>query len=285
MTKTRPAGSGGAGSARAAARRSSVRWRSERPPIVLLGEMRHCCRILLAFTRPYFGTASSMSKTFAVSTYSGGSSSSVWIDTRPALRSRLSWARRVRICVRALERVHALDAGSARGPPCASAAESVAGGIGRRVYIIAPAQQGSRSRIRLHLDLRSRLFSVVDGCMADLQGFSSASADARRSAGRCPALCGNARARPRSALPASGSRKLSVPTATSVAPASSRSRHARPVWTPPMPTIGIATRARDRADLRQRDGAHRRARQSARPAAEPRRAGAAAGAARSRAAC
>ena len=51
--------------------------------MVLLGEMRHWARTLLTFTRPYFGTASSMSKTFAVSTYSGGSSSSrSWIDSR-----------------------------------------------------------------------------------------------------------------------------------------------------------------------------------------------------------
>jgi hypothetical protein len=45
--------------------------------MVLLGEIRHCWRTLFAFTRPYFGTARSMSKTFAVSTYSGGSFKSV----------------------------------------------------------------------------------------------------------------------------------------------------------------------------------------------------------------
>jgi hypothetical protein len=65
--------------------------------MVLLGEMRHWTRTLLTFTRPYFGTASSMSKTFAVSTNSGGSSSRSWMLERPALRSRLSCARRVRI--------------------------------------------------------------------------------------------------------------------------------------------------------------------------------------------
>src|SRR4051794_27670765 len=47
---------------------SSVRWRCESPPMVLLGEMRHTLRILFTFTRPYFGTASSMSNTLAVST-------------------------------------------------------------------------------------------------------------------------------------------------------------------------------------------------------------------------
>jgi len=39
-----------------------VRWRSERPPMVLLGEIRHCVRMRLTFTRPYFGTARSRSE-------------------------------------------------------------------------------------------------------------------------------------------------------------------------------------------------------------------------------
>ena len=45
-----------------------MRWRSERPPIVFEGEIRHWLRILFAFTRPYFGTARIMSKAFAEST-------------------------------------------------------------------------------------------------------------------------------------------------------------------------------------------------------------------------
>src|ERR1700752_472439 len=76
---------------------SSARWRSERPPMVLEGEMRHTCKTLFTFTRPYFGTTSSMSKTFAVSMYSGGSSSRTWMLARPAFRSRFSAARLVRI--------------------------------------------------------------------------------------------------------------------------------------------------------------------------------------------
>src|SRR5215207_8226085 len=76
---------------------SSVRWRCESPPIVLLGEIRHWTSTLFTFTRPYFGTASSMSKTLAVSTYSGGSSRRSWMLTREDFRSRLSCARRVRI--------------------------------------------------------------------------------------------------------------------------------------------------------------------------------------------
>ena len=45
---------------------SSARWRCDRPPIVLLGEIRHWARILLTLTCPYFGTARSMSETFAL---------------------------------------------------------------------------------------------------------------------------------------------------------------------------------------------------------------------------
>ena len=58
---------------------SSLRCRSESPPMVLEGEMRQWVRIRFTFTRPYFGTAKSRSKTFAVSTYSGGSRSRPWI--------------------------------------------------------------------------------------------------------------------------------------------------------------------------------------------------------------
>src|SRR3954453_9671072 len=76
---------------------SSARWRSERPPIVFDGEIRQNCKTLLTFTRPYFGTARSMSKTFAVSMKSGGSIRRRWMLARPAFRSRLSPARLVLI--------------------------------------------------------------------------------------------------------------------------------------------------------------------------------------------
>ena len=69
-------GAGGAGDdeellPRAQRRRrptSSARWRSESPPTVLDWLIRHWLRKRAAFTRPNFGTAMSMSKTFAVST-------------------------------------------------------------------------------------------------------------------------------------------------------------------------------------------------------------------------
>src|SRR5271167_2545448 len=65
--------------------------------MVLLGAIRQWARILLTFTRPYLGTARSMSNTLAVSTYSGGLSRSEWIERRPDFRSRLSSARLTRI--------------------------------------------------------------------------------------------------------------------------------------------------------------------------------------------
>src|SRR3954471_729585 len=61
--------------------------------MVFDGEIRHWFRIRLVFTRPYLGTAISMSMTLAVWTYSGGSMSSVWIFCLLPLRSRFSWAR------------------------------------------------------------------------------------------------------------------------------------------------------------------------------------------------
>ena len=94
---------------------SSERWRSESPPIVLLGAMRQWARILLTFTRPYFGTASSMSKTFAVSTYSGGFSSSEWIEQAPRLEVALELSALDSDLVGPCERVHSLVQGSLWG--------------------------------------------------------------------------------------------------------------------------------------------------------------------------
>src|SRR3954464_13378945 len=108
--------------------------------MVFDGEIRQVCRILFAFTRPYLGTARSMSKTLAVSRYSGGFRRRVWIDTRPAFRSRLSWARRVRI---SFARCSASMRwrGAVSGAAAGFVAEWVPGGIERRVYIFDPAPQ------------------------------------------------------------------------------------------------------------------------------------------------
>ena len=59
--------------------------------------MRHWLRKRAAFTRPNLGTAMRMSKTFAVSTYSGGVRRIDSICTEPALRSFFSFARLTRI--------------------------------------------------------------------------------------------------------------------------------------------------------------------------------------------
>ena len=59
--------------------------------------MRHWFRKRAALTRPNFGTAISMSKTFAVETYSGGSLRISSIRAAPDLRSFFSCARRTRM--------------------------------------------------------------------------------------------------------------------------------------------------------------------------------------------
>src|SRR5579885_377188 len=76
---------------------SSCRWRSDRPPTVFDWLMRHWLSRRAAFTRPNFGTAMSMSKTFAVETYSGGSPRICSIDTEPDFRSFFSCARLTRM--------------------------------------------------------------------------------------------------------------------------------------------------------------------------------------------
>ena len=88
-----PSGGVTGGAARRRARRAGARrGRST----VLLGEMRQRCRTLVTFTRPYRGTASMMSATFAECTHSGGSSRTVSMRIRPAFRSRFRQARSVR---------------------------------------------------------------------------------------------------------------------------------------------------------------------------------------------
>src|SRR6476660_2865329 len=105
--------------------------------MVLLGEIRHCWRILLTLTRPYFGTARSMSKTLAVSRYSGGSVSRAWIVTRPPLRSRLSCARRVRMSLARWSASIRWVRERSGAEDCLAGALSVVGGMGGE-YTDAP---------------------------------------------------------------------------------------------------------------------------------------------------
>src|SRR3954465_9226403 len=135
---------------------SSARWRSERPPTVLLGEILHCERIRLTFTRPYLGTASSRSKTFAVSRYSGGSSSSPWIWVRPDLSSRLRRALWVRISLARLSASIrcASERSGARPADCPLGGDWGAAGMGGdHTYEGRNVKPKSAKNSRIHLDL------------------------------------------------------------------------------------------------------------------------------------
>src|SRR5262245_19008186 len=117
--------------------------------MVLEGEMRHTCKTLLTFTRPYLGTASSMSKTLAVSMYSGGSSSSTWMLDQPAFRSRLSAARFVLISFarwRASMRWTRERSGAA---VVGLAGVFVAGGMGGESTALAASDKGRITNIGL----------------------------------------------------------------------------------------------------------------------------------------
>jgi hypothetical protein len=59
--------------------------------------MRHWLSSRAALTRPNFGTAINMSKTFAVETNSGGALRICSIETPPDFRSFFSWARLTRM--------------------------------------------------------------------------------------------------------------------------------------------------------------------------------------------
>ena len=116
----------------------------------------------ITFTRPYFGTARSRSKTFAVSTYSGGSRSSPWIWARPALRSRFSLARRVRMsfarCRASMRWVR--DRSGARPAECVLAGDWEAAGMGgdsTRWVAGVEGEPAKNARIHLDLDLSFRL--------------------------------------------------------------------------------------------------------------------------------
>ena len=215
--RCRRAASGGAGAT------SSARWRSERPPIVFDGEIRHWLRIRFALTRPYFGTARIMSKAFADSTYSGGSSSSVSILHLAGLQVALQLgARRCGSrwpCRSAFIRWSLVLSGTA-------AAVSTEAAIGRR----RSYTRGWAARKGLVADFRRNSLRPqveVDGAEIGRRG-------------RCerPEAAVGARAAASSAAtrsPASGSRKFAVPTATAVAPAARNSSASAPGLDPAHP--------------------------------------------------
>src|SRR5205809_6247692 len=108
-------------------------------------------------TLPYFGTASSRSKTLAVWRYSGGSRSSPWIWALPALRSRFRLARRVRISLARLRAsIRWVSERSGAAPPCIFGGEEAAGDMRRDLTHADGLRKRNHSvfgRIWLDLDL------------------------------------------------------------------------------------------------------------------------------------
>src|SRR3954447_14193981 len=142
--------------------------------MVFDGEMRQTWRTLLTFTRPYLGTARSMSKTLAVSMYSGGSSSSTWMLARPAFRSRLSEARLVRISFARWSASMRWTRERSGAAVVGLAGVFVAGGMGGESTALGAADKGllaniGRGELEVHAlrgDLtRSRTFAglLLDG--------------------------------------------------------------------------------------------------------------------------
>ena len=73
----------------------TMRW--EGAKLAAFGMTRHRSNNLLALTRPYFGTASTRSRTLAVATHGGGSERTVEMVTSPLRRASLSRARSERM--------------------------------------------------------------------------------------------------------------------------------------------------------------------------------------------
>ena len=233
---------------------SSCRWRSERPPTVFDWLIRHWLSNRAAFTRPNFGTAMSMSKTFAVETYSGGSRriSSIW--TLAVLEVLLQLRALDPDVVGSLEGLHplverpngSLDLGLGRHHECGSLTSS--------------QPRASRSHAFCHV-LPSRASMRFVG---EPDGTRSESRKPER--GDAPRRAPRARARARR-----GRRRARSRARRAVAPQASSSSASRPVCTPPMPTIGRLGRAaagvdggeRDRLQRRPGVAAGRRARASA----------------------
>ena len=133
--------------------------------MVLLGEIRHCVRILFTFTRPYFGTASSMSKTFAVSDVLGRIEQEL-VDLSAA---RLEVALELRApradLVRALERLHPLGQ-RALGcwPPAGLGGRLGAAAAWAASLHAEPWRRAANAeypRIQLDLDLSFRLVTAT----------------------------------------------------------------------------------------------------------------------------
>src|SRR5262249_8016867 len=123
------------------------------------------------------------------------------------------------------------------------AGELVAGGIGRRYYTAGGRWQAEKREFASTSSSgrgSSRLLDGFGPLCRDFLGVERRHADVHRESS--PLFANKSSSSREIRVPAAGSRKLSVPTATSVAPASSMCAACKPFWTPPMPTTGIETR-------------------------------------------
>src|SRR3954451_23963982 len=236
--------------------------------MVFDGEMRHWTRTLLAFTRPYLGTARSMSKTFAVSRYDGGFMSSWWIDTLPAFRSRLSCARAVRILLaRSSASIRWFNerSGAAEGFAGVFVADGTAGeDTGSRGRGKTKPQYSPEPRPELDA---SSVWSSVLRLFAGLFGLSTSARE--RSRERIHGVCGiftqlpgdsDARRRVAEALGAHGDQRC---------PGSQQVTCVRAALDPSHTHNRDRNARCDGGDLRERDVADRRPAEAAGAAAQP----------------
>ena len=201
---------------------------------------------------------------------------------RPALRSRLSWARARADLVRALERLHPLDEGTLGGSHGGLGGRLRRWRHGRRVYIASarPARPNRPNSPRPQLEVEPHR-GELDGNAAVCRTFSTRyvlwRANRSSAARRSPLLRDLAPAPRRRGRRPADRGSDSVPTATRSAPASQQVGGVTAALDPAHPDDRDRDRARATSrDLRERDRADRRARtrRRCRRRATARRAGA-----------
>ena len=248
---------------------SSRRWRSDRPPIVLLGEILHCDEDLVDLHSAVLGDGQQQVEHLRRLQIVGRLEQQLVDRLAASLEVALELRSATTDVVGALERLHALHERTLRRR------DGLRGRFadrrhGRRLYILAhgpikpnPPQFDSTSSLRSSIvedgsGNNLRLQGVLRDCIvlssceqpavwgdagchrsyvsSRRRYLRAVRAARRRSAGRPPGR-GSSRFRPP---------QMSAPTRI-------RSSASRPLWTPPMPTIGIVDASRDRAHLGERD--------------------------------
>ena len=161
-----------------------------------------------AFTRPNLGTAMSMSKTFAVETNSGGVRRICSMWTRPALRSRLSCARRTRTSF-------ALWSASIRWSSERAGAWACVFDVTMSRTSLAPSHSASSGNFSRNL----QVFLSCLICRLDDRPRSAVTIPGSRArSARPPAASASSSSSRRTLAGAAGSEKRTVPSATALAP-------------------------------------------------------------------